>query len=71
MPRPPRTLLLGASLTALIAERAYLGLSASYALNDRTELEFMVSRHDDAPISPTGVPNGFVGLYDLDQPETI
>ena len=47
-------------------ERAYLGLSASYALSDATELEFMVSRHDDAPISPTGVPNGFVGLYDLD-----
>lgn len=47
-------------------ERAYLGLSASYALTDATELEFMLSRHDDAPISPTGVPNGFVGVYDLD-----
>ncbi len=47
-------------------ERAYLGLSASYALSDMTELEFMVSRHDDAPISPTGVPDTFVGVYDLD-----
>lgn len=47
-------------------ERAYLAFSASYALTDATELEFMASRHDDAPISPTGVPNGFVGVYDLD-----
>ncbi|MDO9638341.1 MAG: TonB-dependent siderophore receptor [Pseudotabrizicola sp.] len=46
-------------------ERAYLGISASYALNDSTELEFMVSHHDDAPMSPTGVPNGFVGVYGL------
>lgn len=45
-------------------ERAYLGLSASYALTDATELEFMASHHDDAPISPTGVPNGFVGMFD-------
>ncbi|MBL4919026.1 TonB-dependent siderophore receptor [Tabrizicola sp. DMG-N-6] len=45
-------------------ERAYLGLSASYALSETTELEFMASHHDDAPISPTGVPNGFVGVYD-------
>ncbi len=48
-------------------ERAHLGLSASYALSDSTELEFMISHHDDAPMSPPGVPNGFVGLYDLDQ----
>lgn len=48
-------------------ERTYLGLSASYALSDATELEFMISRHDDAPMSPPGVPNGFVGIYDLDQ----
>jgi iron complex outermembrane receptor protein len=47
-------------------ERAYLGFSASYALTEMTEIEVMVSHHDDAPISPTGVPNGFVGVYDLD-----
>lgn len=47
-------------------ERAYLGLSASYALSDSTEVVFIASRHDDAPISPTGVPNGFIGVYDLD-----
>ena len=45
-------------------ERAYLGLSASYALTDRTEIEFMASLHDDAPISPTGVPDSFIGVYD-------
>lgn len=51
---------------AIDNQRAYLGLSASYALSEATELEFMFSRHDDAPISPTGIPNGFVGLYSLD-----
>lgn len=45
-------------------KRAYLGLSASYALGDSTELEFMASYHDDAPISPTGVPNELVGRVD-------
>ncbi|WP_199261402.1 TonB-dependent receptor [Paracoccus binzhouensis] len=46
--------------------RGYLGLSASYALSDATELEFMASYHDDAPISPTGVPNELVGLVDAE-----
>lgn len=46
-------------------ERAYLGLSASYALSDATELEFMASLHDDAPISTIGVPNAFVDTVDL------
>ena len=45
-------------------ERAYLGLSASYALSAATELELMASHHDDAPISPTGVPTGLIGSYD-------
>lgn len=45
-------------------ERAYLGLSASYALSDSTELELMASYHDDAPISPTGVPTGLIGTFD-------
>ena len=45
-------------------QRAYLGLSASYALSDATEVEFMASYHDDAPISPTGVPNTLVGVVD-------
>jgi iron complex outermembrane receptor protein len=45
-------------------ERGYLGLSASYALTDSTELEFMASYHDDAPISPTGVPTSLVGVVD-------
>ncbi|MFT3691110.1 TonB-dependent siderophore receptor [Paenirhodobacter sp.] len=42
-------------------KRGYLGLSASYALSELTELEFMASYHDDAPISPTGVPSDLVG----------
>ena len=45
-------------------KRAYLGLSASFALSEATELELMASYHDDAPISPTGVPNELVGLVD-------
>ncbi|ADO44129.1 TonB-dependent siderophore receptor [Ketogulonicigenium vulgare] len=45
-------------------ERTYLALSASYALTDQTEIEFMASVHNDAPMSPTGIPNGFVGNYD-------
>lgn len=45
-------------------QRRYLGLSASYALSDSTEIEFMASYHDDAPISPTGVPNTLVGVVD-------
>lgn len=46
-------------------ERAYLGISASYALTDATEIEVMASRHDDAPISPTGIPDSFLGTaYD-------
>ena len=45
-------------------KRGYLGLSASYALSDATELEFMASYHDDAPISPTGVPTGLIGAFD-------
>ncbi len=47
-------------------EGGYLGLSASYQLTEATELEVMASRHDDAPISPTGVPNAFTSTYDLD-----
>ncbi len=36
-------------------ERGYLGISASYALGDMTELEVMVSYHSDAPHSPTAL----------------
>lgn len=46
------------------SKRGYLGLSASYALSDATELEFMASYHGDAPISPTGVPSGLIGQVD-------
>lgn len=46
-------------------ERSYFGLSASYALTDATELEFMASYHDDAPLSPTGVPGAMIGAVDL------
>jgi iron complex outermembrane receptor protein len=44
-------------------KRLYLGLSASYALGDATELEFMGSLHKDKPMTPTGVPDSFVGVY--------
>jgi iron complex outermembrane receptor protein len=47
-------------------ERGYLGISASYALGDMTELEVMVSYHSDAPHSPTGVPGAMIGVVDLD-----
>ena len=48
-------------------ERNYLAASVSYALSDATEVEFMVSMHDDAPESPTGVPHAMVGAVDLDR----
>lgn len=52
-------------VTEIDNQRAYLGLSASYALSDATELEFMASYHDDAPQSPTGVPGAMIGVVDL------
>lgn len=43
-------------------KRVYLGVSASYLVTDATELEFMVSHHDDAPLSPTGAPSSLVDV---------
>ena len=48
-------------------ERNYLAASVSYALSASTELEFMVSMHDDAPQTPTGVPHAIIGVVDLDR----